>query len=332
MELVRPSSDRRKERPCAFQGHEPGKCGGCPWMIGTYESQLRVKFERVLFQLKKAKLVEEGGEAKVCPIVASPEELGFRNRAQVKANGIKLGFVGERSHDLIEISDCKILNEKTAEQLQFLRSKLPNPEWTPVPGKPWVFFDLSDEVDVLKLQPNRRLPFRQGNTSQNLFLKKWLAERFSQIESSRCVELFCGSGNFTEVIAHANNKIIAVEVVEEALVSLRSLNLPKVEAWRFDLFQVAEVKKLAARLNREFEGGVDCLVLDPPREGFSSLPGFVESLDTIQNILYVSCDLSTFIRDTAPLMKMGFELLELCPVDMFPQTPHVEVLGHFQKG
>jgi 23S rRNA (uracil1939-C5)-methyltransferase len=75
----------------------------------------------------------------------------------------------------------------------------------------------------------------------------------------------------------------------------------------------------------------DTLLLDPPRAGLDSIT--LEAVLTFRasRIVYVSCDISTLTRDLKKFMEGGYNLIEITPVDMFPQTYHVEAVVLLEK-
>lgn len=312
----------RVEAPCPHQGAGAGKCGGCPWMIGSYESQLKHKEHRVRHALARA-----GFEAEriVAPIWGSPSALGYRNRAQFKSDGARLGFVEEGTNSIAEIDDCLVLNEDVRARYRALRARLPNTEWRPTEGHKWIFLELDDamapgEEPVL----NRRRPFRQGNTAQNERMRAWLAERVPKAAAAdSALELFAGSGNLTGALHDAGfGRILAVEVASAAMAQLRAKGWPAVETFEADLSKVWALEKLAQRVP-----DARVLLLDPPRAGAAGVEKLASALKRLETILYVSCDTATFVRDVSALAKKGFRLEEVQPLDLFPQTSHVEVMG-----
>jgi 23S rRNA (uracil1939-C5)-methyltransferase len=73
------------------------------------------------------------------------------------------------------------------------------------------------------------------------------------------------------------------------------------------------------------------LVLDPPREGLRQTDQLLERAPALQAIVYISCDVATFARDAALAQERGFALQSVQPLDLFPQTPHVELLGLLRR-
>lgn len=321
--LISPSPERAPSVPCAHQGVGEGRCGGCPWMIGTYESQLGHKQTRLEHALGRAKLLNDG----VLRAAWGSQPLGYRNRAQFKSDGTHLGFVREGTRELVDIDDCVVLNEPMRGLLRDVRAQLPNAAWKPADGHDWTFLDVDDAIaDAATITINRRRPFRQGNSAQNERMKQWVSER-AQTAGGAYLELFAGSGNFTEALSSLG-RTYAVEVDRDAVDGLRARELPNVQAEAYDLFKPASLRILG----RDLRDQVKTLVLDPPRAGMKGVERLAADLGgALRTVLYVSCDGPTFVRDAAALVKSGWRLTEVQPIDLFPQTPHLETLSVFTK-
>jgi 23S rRNA (uracil1939-C5)-methyltransferase len=332
-ELLMPSSERRGNVPCHYQGQGEGRCGGCPWMIGSYESQLKHKTLRVERALDRAKLLSHSALLKS---IQPSEEWGYRNRAQFKTDGTVLGFVAEGSRKFLDIEQCLVLNPAMQERLTQLRRQLPKAEWNPGTGFDWNFIDLDDETDISKgVTLNRRRVFRQGNTSQNEFIKRWIEDKLNGFknestssEGRKALELFCGSGNFTEVLSRTKlfSKILAVEVIGESLNQLKAQSFSNVDIFAADLFQKRDLHRVAERAQ-----GTQLMLLDPPRTGAKDVGIVISKLRSLERILYVSCDVATFVRDAAKWKSLGFSVSEVQPVDLFPHTSHVELLAELRR-
>ncbi len=80
------------------------------------------------------------------------------------------------------------------------------------------------------------------------------------------------------------------------------------------------------------EGGkrVDAVIFDPPRKGIEADSLVKLASHNIEEIVYISCNPSTFARDSKILIEHGYKLEKIQPVDMFPQTSHIEVIGKFR--
>ncbi len=323
--LIQPSS-HRKTPECRFLGFTGNDCSGCPWMIADYDSQLEQKRNRFLYAMQRVGF--DPDQLAVEQVHPAPHLFGYRNRFQVKTDGEKLGFVSEGSHHIVSIEDCIVLNDSCRKHLQTIRKRLPCREWIPTAGHDWHFIELDDITPAEPILLDKKRPFQQGNTAQNTWMKAWLRHKFEQNgDIGKTVELFCGSGNFTEVIAQAGGShIIAYESDPHAILSLQQKNLPGVDARVADLYHPFIWKML-----RKSVRDTDTLVLDPPRSGLKTLRGFFENFINLRTIYYISCDPITFARDAWAFCKNGWSLTDIQLVDLFPHTPHVETMAAFSK-
>lgn len=321
--LLEPAPERVVP-PCPHHGFDAGQCGGCPWQFVAYEAQLAAKEARVRQAL--ARLV---AEERIRPIRGSPRQLGFRNRAQLKTDGKRIGFVSPGSRQLAPVDDCLILSDHNRASLRALAATLPNPAFRPPRGQDWTTLDIDDEIGPDAVAINRRRPFRQGNDPQNAWMKAWLGERLAgQDRASPVLELFAGSGNFTEVIAARGfDRVLAVEGSAEAVAQLAARGLPGVATLVANLFSEEGLDRARRGL-----ADAEVLVLDPPREGLRGIAALLGKKHSLREVLYVSCDLATFARDAAVLVAAGFVMEEVQPLDLFPQGPHLELLSRFRHG
>lgn len=319
-------SPHRREAPCKFHGHDKEHCGGCAWQFVTYDAQLSAKQQRVANTLTRIQ-----NEISILPIQAAPDEFSYRNRAQFKTDGSCIGFEAANSNQLIAIDDCLILTEKNRRTLKSLLARLPNREWQPKIGKrnkkpQWVSLDIDENTHADQVSVNQRLPFQQGNSTQNKFMQTWLAQHLEKFSSEQTVlELFCGAGNFTEIIAAQKfTKIIAAELDVRAVTDLQQRQLTNTQAVQCNLYEDTQLRTLLSQAR-----DAQLVVLDPPRDGFKNIAELCSQLRELENIFYISCDLATFGRDAGKIIESGFALTEVQPLDLFPQTPHVELLGKF---
>jgi len=311
----------RREPACRHQGDTDQHCGGCPWMFIDYEEQLRAKQRRVLAQLEKMAVAP----SVLKPIMASTQQWAYRNRAQFKTNGLALGYVASGSHALIDVEHCAVLSDASNAQLTALRATLPNVDWRGGRTQLWRSIDIDDQLDSPSL--DARLPFRQGNTQQNTVMRQWLAGKIAQMDSaSPVLELFCGAGNFTAVLAEHFAQVHGVEGDEAAVETLKKLQFASVSTEAQNLFDPLVVDELARR-----QAGTQILVLDPPRDGLKVRLPLLKRLRKLHTVVYVSCDLATWARDCADFTTHGLTLCEVQPLDLFPQTPHVEILSVLRR-
>lgn len=163
--------------------------------------------------------------------------------------------------------------------------------------------------------------FYQTNTEQAYELYK-VARSFAKLTGNELVyDLYTGTGTIANFVAHQAKQVIGIEYVPEAIedakVNAKLNNLDNT------LFYAGDMKDI---LNQDFiaeHGRPDVIITDPPRAGMHT-----DVIDTIlfaapQRIVYVSCNPATQARDLQ-LLDKDYKVMAVQPVDMFPQTHHVE--------
>lgn len=137
------------------------------------------------------------------------------------------------------------------------------------------------------------------------------------------VDLYCGAGTITQVLARRARHVIGGEIVPEATrdaeESARRNGVENVE------FLCGDASRLAAEL-RQRGLRPDVICVDPPRKGLA--PDVVEAAASMRpgRIVYVSCDPATLARDVARFAPLGYCPVRACAVDLFPGTAHVETV------
>ena len=143
------------------------------------------------------------------------------------------------------------------------------------------------------------------------------------------VDLYCGAGTITQVLARRARHVIGGEIVPEAIRdaedSARRNGVENVE------FLCGDASRLAAEL-RQRGLRPDVICVDPPRKGLA--PDVVEAAASMTpgRIVYVSCDPATLARDVARFAPLGYCPVRACAVDLFPGTAHVETVVLLSKG
>jgi len=169
--------------------------------------------------------------------------------------------------------------------------------------------------------------FSQVNLGQNSRLIELVIQYCDTKKSDRVLDLFCGMGNFSIGLALNCGSLLGVESQGSAIRSAKeNSNLAGlVNA----TFIQSQVHQLCSQLIRDKEY-FDVVVLDPPRHGIPSLAETIAQLAR-KRIVYISCDPATLCRDLAQLTQFGFSVHKIKPVDMFPQTHHIETIVLLEK-
>jgi len=197
-------------------------------------------------------------------------------------------------------------------------------EIIPLKGEPY----LHEEINGIKyrISPNS---FFQTNSEMAAKLQDTVLEFASPIKEKNIADLYCGAGFFTLALARAEAaRVIGIEADEAGIVAAKvntELNSEEVVKWRS-----GEVSFLAVKIEDYFKDqslaeGFDTIILDPPRAGLH--PKVIETLLKVlpKKIVYVSCNFSR-LTEELPSFLEHYQISDFRALDLFPQTPHVEVV------
>lgn len=165
------------------------------------------------------------------------------------------------------------------------------------------------------------LSFFQVNPKQTEVLYNKTLE-YAQLSGNEIIfDAYCGTGTITLFLSQKAKAVYGVEIVEPAIINAReNANINNVKNAEFFVGKSEEV------IPELLEKGIkaDVIVVDPPRKGcdIKLLNAIADS--NVEKIVYVSCDPSTLARDLKILDESGYETVEIQPVDMFPNTAHIE--------
>jgi 23S rRNA (uracil1939-C5)-methyltransferase len=186
---------------------------------------------------------------------------------------------------------------------------------------------LTEQVGDVYVQISPR-SFFQVNTAGAKLIYEKVKEWAALDKESTVLDLYCGIGGIGLFLADQAKKVIGIEVVEEAVADARKN--ARLNGFRNCRFEAGDASDLLEELADDGEK-VDVAVLNPPRKGCDeSVLKSVAHLSP-HKILYVSCSPESLMRDLNILKKLGYSCKELQPVDMFPQTVHVENVALLEK-
>ncbi|HEY8765039.1 MAG TPA: 23S rRNA (uracil(1939)-C(5))-methyltransferase RlmD [Solirubrobacteraceae bacterium] len=186
---------------------------------------------------------------------------------------------------------------------------------------------LDEELGGLRVQISPEA-FFQTNTEMAEQLYE-LAIEYAQLRGfERVYDLYCGIGTIGLLMAPRAAEVWGLELSEDAIANaIANARLNEIDNARFFAGDV----RLAMRELVEKAGRPDVLVLDPPRAGLSQkiVRRVIEA--SAKRIVYVSCNPTTLAPNAAQLVEAGYTLVKVRPVDMFPQTPHIECVAQFVR-
>ena len=167
------------------------------------------------------------------------------------------------------------------------------------------------------------LSFFQVNPIQTEILYGKVLEYAGLSGNEIVFDAYCGTGTITLFLSQKAKKVYGVEIVEQAIEN--AVVNAKINKINNSEFYVGKSEEVIPRLIQE---GIkpDVIVVDPPRKGCD-----VKLLDAIgeakpERVVYVSCDPGTLARDLKHLEGLGYKTVEVQPVDMFPNTKHIETV------
>lgn len=166
--------------------------------------------------------------------------------------------------------------------------------------------------------------FYQVNPKQTKILYEKALE-YADLDGDEIVwDAYCGIGTITLFLAKKAKKVYGVEIVEEAIndaiENARLNDINNVE------FFIGKAEEIITKKYKEENIIADVIVVDPPRKGCDeALLNTIIKMEP-KKLVYVSCDPATLARDLKILVTNGYKVMKVQPVDMFPQTVHVETV------
>jgi len=294
-----------------------GTCGGCQWQHLSYATQVKMKAEIVHETLVRMGQIVH---PPVLPIISASDPWNYRRRIQLKIDPEgKIGFYAAKSHQVVPFEECKIADPQLNKKLAEIRLGAEKFE------SGFELLMSNHGVEVIKDSGGEKV-FSQVNREQNRHLIDTVINfvfgnaHKAFTERNTLVELYAGSGNFTFPLAEKAGRLIAVEenpcAIEKAELESQARKISNIQ-W---IKGSAEwgLKKIYRR-----KIAVDTLVLDPPRRGAHEILDLIPLIRP-RTIVYVSCDPTTLARDLKVLVRRHYRLDKVQPIDMFPQTYHIE--------
>lgn len=329
--VVEPSSSRVEPRCALF-----GECGGCQLQHMEYSAQVAAKEEVVREQLRRI-----GGldDSVVRPAVGAADPWGYRNHLRFSC-GKKygdVGFIHRRGRGLLTVDSCPIADPWVSNLLPSLQGKGAGLHqiqvrysretgsylfWPPIEGLdvPTGQKSYVEELGGARFDVSAAA-FFQVNHAQAEQMLRLIGEALPE-RGALLVDAFAGVGTFAVLFADRFERVVAIEEsVAAARDSAANLaNTPNVE------MRVGRVEDVLPFLDRS----PDAVVLDPPRPGCHP-----EVLDAIARfragtVVYVSCNPATLARDLRILVDRGYRVDRVTPIDMFPQTGHIECVARLE--
>lgn len=311
LEIIK-SSNKRVNCLCRYYHF----CGGCQLLHLEYEEQLLFKENKIKNIFNKYDLKD----ITINNIISNNKQFNYRNKVTLHEKNGKYGYYQEKTNDLIEINECLLLDEKINDAIKSINGKnniiiRSNGYETTINSNQKVLHTI---VNKKFLVSNNS--FFQVNKGITELLYNKILEYLKSNNESIILDLYCGTGTIGIFVSDAVKEVIGIEINKEAIIDANeNKKINNIYNIDFICGDVGiEIDKLTIK--------PDAIIIDPPRSGLNT-----ETINTIlklnpQKIIYVSCDPMSLVRDLN-ILKADYNILEVTPFDMFPNTYHVENLA-----
>jgi 23S rRNA (uracil1939-C5)-methyltransferase len=349
IEVLQPSS-HRIEPPCPYFD----RCGGCSWQFAGYETQLAWKRDILAGQLRHLGRVDDPA---VRDTVAPGDPYGYRNRIDLHVRDGAPALVERASHRLVAIDRCLLIEEDlhelmtrlgslegvervtlrcgtaTGDRMVVIAGRVPDQaaSWgatvsqatrggvRAVLGDPWFTEQVAGSVFRVGA-----MSFFQVNTAGAEQLVRLVGDALTPGEGDTLLDGYSGGGLFAATVGALTRRVVCVESAGDSVADARH-NLAAMLPGRHRV-----VRGKFERVVPELDEPWTIAVVDPPRIGLGRSGVAAVITTEPRAIAYVSCDAASLARDTLLLSDSGYSLEWVTPVDMFPQTPHVEAVASFR--
>jgi 23S rRNA (uracil1939-C5)-methyltransferase len=353
LELLEPSPDRIPPR-CQHYTH----CGGCHYQHIPYQKQVQVKGDIVRSQLERLGDFED---PPVDTTIPAPSPWHYRNHIQFSLDQQgHLGFHAAQSDVVVPIQECHLPDEPLTDlwprldlgaipelervslrsgtegsRMVILQSEA-DPDIELEIDLPASVIWLTQEGQVVLAGENTLIievlghPFQvsagsffQVNHALAGDLVNQALELLEPEPYETIMDLYAGVGLFSTFIAESGARIIAVEESPWATEDF-IINLDKFTS--VDIYEASVEIALSSILVPP-----NGILVDPPRAGLGQDVVARLLKFSPERLVYVSCDPATLARDAKKLVAGGYQLEKVIPIDLFPQTYHIETISHFRR-
>ncbi|MBT3862656.1 MAG: 23S rRNA (uracil(1939)-C(5))-methyltransferase RlmD [Chloroflexi bacterium] len=316
-------------------------CSGCQWQHVSYGHQLQLKRERVQREIANYANLSD---VEVDRTVESEKRLKYRNHGRFTIGKYEdsgeVGYKNAVTRQFVRIEECLLMDEKVNDTIALVQDKME--------GQTQMSIRVGVNTDSMLVQPKMDIPGLDLVTGVQHYEEEVRGSRFTVAASSFfqvntgqlsravdevrellelggdevMVDAYCGVGVFAVLMSPYVQRVVGIEESASAIEDANQ-NLNGVTNVEF-----IEGKTEHVMADWQDEDSVDVLLLDPPRVGCH--PDVLESVKKLQpkKVLMISCEPAAMARDLDLLCDGGmYKLDTVRPVDMFPQTRHVETIS-----
>ena len=321
-------------------------CGGCDLINLEYNKQLEYKSKKIEELIKR----NFNNDIKINSIIYD-KDFSYRNKILLHISQDKLGFFEQMSNNIIDIEKCLLVNGKANNLIKSIRKFIKNNKKLKS-----VVIRISSNGDTMLIfngdsLENKILEYfsmvdvivLNNKTIKGQFIKERLGDKefliypnsFFQVNMfntlnlynevrrmtynkryDNILDLYCGTGTIGIFLSDIATSVVGIEIIEDAVIAAKR---------NADINNIENIKFICGRVEDYIDrfNNIDLIIVDPPRSGLDKKT--INNIKRInpKEIIYVSCDPMTLVRDLKEL-KEDYLIKEITPVDMFPNTHHVE--------
>ena len=321
------------------------KCGGCNFLHTTYEEEIKFKKEKALELLGR------------CDNFYETKDMNYRNKVTLHVKDDKIGFYQEKSHEIITIDYCYLLDDRINRVINELNMiSMTDYGITKIiiksnNGKVLLdvdgivddfFITYFDDVDtiisnnkivkgkgyqeeiidnkVFKITSNAFFQVnKQGLENINKIIQRYLKDK----KINKALDLYSGTSLWGILISNKVREVTSIEVNKEA--SLNAIDNIKKN-------NISNIKVINGKVEDYIDtfNDIDLCIIDPPRSGLDKKTITYLKMINSKYLIYVSCDMFTLKRDL-DLLKENYNINEVNLVDMFKRTYHCEVVTILER-
>lgn len=319
-------------------------CGGCNLLHMNYDDQLKFKYNKVkdiIFKYLKENI-------KVNDVIYS-NQFNYRNKASFEVKE-KLCYKMRKSTNLVDINYCYLLDKNINDIVHVLNNlNLKNINNITIrTGEEDIMVIISGNptqeiIDALKekarsIYVNDKLVYGRSNIVSKIDNYEFFVsdKSFFQVNkynvknlydkvleyaeltgNENILDLYCGTGTIGIYLSKYAKSVIGIEVNEQAIFDAN------VNKNKNNIENISFICDTTSNINNIVNNDFDVIIVDPPRSGLdkNTINFLINS--KAKRVVYVSCDIMTLVRDLN-ILKQDYDIREITPVDMFPNTYHVE--------
>lgn len=321
-------------------------CGGCNLLHMNYDDQLKFKYNKVkdiIFKYLKENI-------KVNDVIYS-NQFNYRNKASFEVKE-KLCYKMRKSTNLVDINYCYLLDNNINDIVHVLNNlNLKNINNITIrTGEEDIMVIISGNptqeiIDALKekaksIYVNDKLVYGRSNIVSKIGNYEFFVsdKSFFQVNkynvknlydkvleyaeltgNENILDLYCGTGTIGIYLSKYAKSVIGIEVNEQAIFDAN------VNKNKNNIENISFICDTTSNINNIVNNDFDVIIVDPPRSGLdkNTINFLINS--KAKRVVYVSCDIMTLVRDLN-ILKQDYDIREITPVDMFPNTYHVETV------